>query len=138
MFVVYDGRESSAHITRKGFDYMKLDAQSREMLDLLLSSEPDGPRKSFSYHRICEISNLEEDDMFPVIKWLVSCGFAEYAYRTGNSGRKDVGISLTQSGLKYKEYVDMSRKERWIERAVGFVFGVASSFLAALIGWLLR
>lgn len=117
---------------------MKLDAQSKQMLELLRSSEPDGPRKSFSYQRICEISKLEEDDMFPIVKWLVSRGFAEYAYRTLATEKRDVGIVLTQAGLKYKEYVDMSRKERWIERAIGFAFGVASSFFAALIGSLLR
>ena len=73
-----------------------------------------------------------------IIKWLVSNGFAEYAYRAGTAGKMDVGVSLTQAGIKYKEYVDMSRKERWIERAIGFTFGVASSFFAALIGSLLR
>lgn len=117
---------------------MRLDTQSKQMLELLRSSKPDGPRKSFSYYRICEISGLEEDDMFPIIKWLVSNGFAEYAYRAGTTGKMDVGVSLTQAGIKYKEYVDMSRKERWIERAIGFTFGVASSFFAALIGSLLR
>lgn len=112
---------------------MLLDKESKAMLDLLLSSEPDKPRQSFSYEHICEISGKEEADMFRIVKGLVSNGFAEYAYRVTSSGRKDAGIALTQSGVKYKELGRLERRERWKERFFGFVFGVATSVFAAII-----
>ena len=112
---------------------MILDKESKDMLDLLLTSKPDSPRNSFSYDYICEISGIPEDDMFPIIKNLVKTGFAEYAYRVSSSGRKDAGIALTQVGLKYKEINRLERRERWKERIAGFCFGVASSVIAAII-----
>ena len=103
---------------------MILDKESKDMLDLLLTSKPDSPRNSFSYDYICEISS---------IKNLVKNGFAEYAYRVSSSGQKDAGIALTQVGLKYKEINRLERRERWKERIAGFCFGVASSVIAAII-----
>lgn len=51
---------------------MLIDKESREMLDLLLVSEPDCPHRAFSYDRICELSGLDEERMFPVVKGLLN------------------------------------------------------------------
>lgn len=112
---------------------MILDKESKDMLDLLLTSKPDSPRNSFSYDYICEISGIPDDDMFPIIKNLVKNGFAEYAYRVSSSGRKDAGIALTQVGLKYKEINRLERKERWKERAFGFFSGILITVIGGII-----
>ena len=113
---------------------MILDRESRKMLDLLISSEPDLPRRTFSYERICELSGKDPDDMFPIIKKLVSSGLAETGYAVTPSGKQhDRGIALSQDGRKYKEIGRLVRREQWKERIVGFVFGVLTSVAASLI-----
>lgn len=112
---------------------MLIDKESREMLDLLLVSEPDCPRRSFSYDRICELSGLDEERMFPIVKGLVEKGLAEPAYRSSSAGRRDVGIALTQSGIKYRELRSLERRERWKERAYGFFSGVLLTILSGVI-----
>lgn len=116
---------------------MILDKESIEMLDLLSVSTPDKPRKSFSYDYICELSNLDSDDMFPIVKNLVANGLAEYAYRVSSSGRQDAGIALTQAGLKRKELQRLEKRERWKERIAGFISGVAVELVVVLITILL-
>lgn len=112
---------------------MFVDSDSRGMLDLLLVSEPDCPRRSFSYDRICELSGLDDDKMFPIVKGLVERGLAEHAYRVSPAGRRDVGIALTQSGIKYRELQRLERAERWKERAYGFFSGMALTILSGFI-----
>lgn len=98
---------------------MLVDKQTRDALDKILLSEPDSPRKSYSYQRLCEILDLDEDDMFPVVKNLVDKGLAEYAYAVSGEKRRDVGIALKQDGLKHKELCRLERVQRWKERFVG-------------------
>lgn len=98
---------------------MLVDKQTRDALDKILSSKPDSPRKSYSYRHLCEVLDLDEDDMFPVIKNLVEKGLAEYAYAVSGQKRRDVGIALKQGGLKYKELCRLERVQRWKERFVG-------------------
>lgn len=112
---------------------MLIDKESREMLDLLLVSEPDCPHRAFSYDRICELSGLDEERMFPVVKGLVEKGLAEPAYRVSSAGRRAAGIALTQSGIKYRELCRLERVERWKERAYGFVSGMLLTLLSGLI-----
>lgn len=112
---------------------MLIDKESREMLDLLIVSEPDCPRRSFSYDRICELSGLDEERMFPVVNGLVEKGLAEPAYRVSSAGRRAAGIALTQSGIKYRELRRLERVERWKERAYGFISGVLLTALSGVI-----
>ena len=112
---------------------MLIDKVSREMLDLLLVSEPDCPHRSFSYEYLCELSGLDEDRVFPIVKGLVEKGLAEPAYRSSSAGRRDAGIALTQSGIKYRELRSLERRERWKERAYGFFSGVLLTLLSGII-----
>lgn len=112
---------------------MILDRQSKSALDRLLDAKPDRPRKSYSYDYVCEVLGLSADDIFPILKKLVSDGLAEYAYTVTKSGKKDVGIALTQNGLKYKEIGRLERRERWKERMFGFAFGVFTSVISSII-----
>lgn len=99
---------------------MILDRESRKMLDLLISSEPGLPRRTFSYERICELSGKDPDDTFPIIKKLVSSGLAETGYAVTPSGKRfDRGIALNQDGRKYKEIGRLERRQRWKERLIG-------------------
>ena len=118
---------------------MIIDRKTKELLDLLISSTPDKPRNSFSYDWICELSGLDEAEMFVCVKQLVKLELAEYAYRSTTSSRKDVGIALTQSGLRYKEIGKLERLERWKERLAGFIIGILTSVIGAvIIEWLTR
>lgn len=109
---------------------MTIDKASRKMLDLLIAAESDLPNKTFTYDTICEVSSLDEDDVLPIAKGLVSQGLAEIAsYFDG----PDIGISLTQKGLCYKELLGLERREKWLERLWGFITGV----IIATIPWLL-
>ena len=117
---------------------MVIDQKSKDMIDLLINSEPDGPRKSFSYGYICEISHMDADDMFPIVKNLISSGYAEYAYSNSKTfGQKDRGIALTQRGLKYEEYQKLESGARWKERIFGFFAGVITTSLGVLLQHLL-
>lgn len=112
---------------------MMIDKASRNMLDLLIAAEPDMPRNAFSYDAICELSALDEDDMFPIAKGLVAQGLAESAkYFDG----PDVGIALTQKGLCYKELLGLERRDRWLERLWGFLSGAVLATIPWLLGWL--
>lgn len=112
---------------------MLIDKASCNMLDLLIAGEPDLPGKTFSYDTICELSSLNEDDMLPIAKGLVSQGVAEKAnYYDG----PDVGIALTQKGLCYKELLGLERRQKWIERLWGFLSGAVLATIPWLLGWL--
>lgn len=116
---------------------MRIDRETKNTLDLLLASPPDGPRKSYSYAYLCQLLQLDEDDMFPIVKNLVEQGLAEYAYSVSASRRRDVGIALKYEGLKYREFKRIAAKERWLERLYGFLTGVAATVLTSLIAkWL--
>ena len=109
---------------------MLIDKASRKMLDLLIAGEPDLPEKTFTYDAMCELSSLDEDDVLPIAKGLVSQGLAESASYFGGP---DVGIALTQKGLCYKELLGLERRQKWFERLWGFITGV----IIATIPWLL-
>lgn len=112
---------------------MLVDKQTRNALDRIMSCQPDRPRKSYTYQYLCEILDLDEDDMFPIIKNLVDKGLAEYAYVVGRQGRRDIGIALKQDGLKHKELCRLERIQRWKERVCGFSSGVALTVVATVI-----
>lgn len=117
---------------------MFIDQESKDMIDLLINNKPDGVRKSFSYDYICELSGMNEDNMFPVVKNLVASGYAEHAYSNSKTfGRVDRGIALTQRGLKYKEYQKLESGARWKERIFGFIAGVVTTSLGVLLQHLL-
>lgn len=44
---------------------------------------------------------------------------------------------LTQIGLHYRELQKLERREKWKERAYGFVSGVVTTVIAELIAWLI-
>lgn len=112
---------------------MMIDKASRNMLDLLIAAEPDMPRNAFSYDAICELSALDEDDMYPIAKGLVAQGLAESAnYFDG----PDLGIALTQKGLCYKELLGLERNDRWRERLWGFLSGAVLATIPWLLGLL--
>ena len=100
------------------------------MLDNLISGTPDYPRGTFSYGHICEAFKIGEDDMFRIVKGLEEKKLVEYArWSKGPS----MGVALTQAGKAYKELRSLEARERWKERLLGFLFGVASSVLIAFI-----
>lgn len=100
------------------------------MLDNLISGTPDYPRGTYSYDHICEAFKIDEDDMFRIVKGLEEKKLVEYArWSSGPS----MGVALTQAGKTYKELRFLAARERWKERLLGFLFGVASSVLIAFI-----
>lgn len=109
---------------------MFLDKESRKMLDNLISGTPDYPRGTYSYDYICETFSVDEDDMFRIIEGLEEKNLVEYArWSSGPS----MGVALTQAGKAYKELRRLEAPERWKERIIGFLAGVASAVLVAFI-----
>ena len=105
---------------------MKIDKESRKMLDNLIGGTPDYPRKVFSYPHICEAFQIDEEDMFRIIKSLERRALVEYASWGGGD---DMGILLTQEGKSYKELARLDAIERWGERLWGFIFGASLAVL---------
>lgn len=113
---------------------MLIDKQSISIIKLLLNSTPDSPRNSFSYDYICELSNLNENDMFRIVKHLVKCGYAETVYSNSPTfGKQARGIALTQFGVRYKEYQKLETIVKWKERIYGFIAGVVSGVSIAYL-----
>lgn len=111
---------------------MFIDKDSRTMLDNLISGEPDYPRGAYSYSYICEAFNMDEDEMFRIVKGLVANNLAEYAYWNTSAGEVDMGVVLTQSGRAYKELKKLETLERWKERAWGFFSGIVVGVITTL------
>lgn len=118
---------------------MLIDRKLKPVLDLLIKSTPDRPMGAFSYDKICELSGMDQDEVFALTEKLISGGLAQYAYAVSREKRYAVGIALTYDGRKYKELGRLERIERWKERALGFISGVLATVLSSLIlSWLLR
>ena len=71
---------------------MFIDQKSKDMIDLLINSEPDGPRKSFSYGYICEISHGCRRHV-SYCENLISSGYAEYAYSNSKTFGQRIAAS---------------------------------------------
>ena len=109
---------------------MFLDKESKAMLDRLIAGTPDYPRGTYSYDYICETFSIDEDDMFRIVKGLEEKKLVEYVrWKSGPS----MGVAITQAGKAYKELRRLEAIERWKERIVGFLAGVASAVLVAFI-----
>lgn len=71
-------------------------------------------------------------------EYMVKNGLAEYRILSSRSSRIEVAFRLTHEGLHYREYRRLSAKERWAERAIGFISGllvsVAGSVIVSLLG----
>ena len=116
---------------------MLIDKESKKLIKLLRSGNPDGPRDSYSYEQICKISGLDENEMFRIVKNLVDVKCAEYVYRTSRQGRRDYGIALTQRGYRFDEYARLEAVERWKERILGFIMGAGATLVGVMVRYLL-
>ena len=120
---------------------MVLDAQSKEILDIMICSEPDGAHRSFSYPYLQSLSRWSEEEVSSIVNSLVEKRLADYAYTERERFRyghvdhfqENTGVRLTQDGRKYKELIHLERLEQWKERLFGFVSGVLVTVLSGVI-----
>ena len=96
---------------------MVLDAQSKEILDIMICSEPDGAHRSFSYPYLQSLSRWSEEEVSSIVNSLVEKRLADYAYTERERFRyghvdhfqENTGVRLTQDGRKYKELIHLER-----------------------------
>jgi len=110
---------------------MRIDKVSRIFLDNLKSGNPDYPHDTYSYKHICQSFDMAEDTMLRIVKGLAVDGYLEFATWNGSI---DMGVALTQKGYAYRELRSLEARERWKERFLGFLCGIATSLL---VWWLI-
>lgn len=105
-----------------------LDKKSKIFLDFL----ENRPNKNFIYYVEPEYPEElgDNDDLFALIRHLEKNGYVEII--TTSSGM-DIGVRLSHKGASRKEMHRLETRERWKERAWGFVSGVLVTILAQFI-----
>ena len=105
-----------------------LDKQSKMVLDSIIANESQYERYFLQKDKPLDIS---DDEMERILCCLAAGGYVTLDDINGCI----YGAHLTQKGFCYKEYQRLESVERWKERIVSFILGVASG---VLIGWLTK
>lgn len=105
-----------------------LDKRSEIFLNFL-ESRPD---KNFIYYEEPEYPEElgDNNDLFALIRYLEKTGYLEIIETSSGA---DMGVRLSHKGVNRKEMRLLEKKERWKERAWGFISGVLMTVLAGLI-----
>lgn len=91
------------------------------------------------FQALVDAAKAPPADVLAAVKYLAENGFVEYRrLHTRNGSAINLAFRLTHTGLHYKEFRFLAARERWLERAIGFVSGVLVSVAGGLIlAWLI-
>lgn len=80
---------------------------------------------------------ISEDELIDILEILQSKGYINVEYADLPDSFNINTLSVTPQGLNYKPQKMLTTKERWCERAYGFVAGIATSVILGYIPMLL-
>lgn len=124
----------------------KFDKLTRRLL-AFLSSKPAGTSFSISenwdsesdvsFGAVCAAVCAEAPEIQAAMAELVEQNLAKYRVLPSRSGPVAIAVLLRHRGLHWRELRSLERRERWKERAMGFVSGVLVTVLGGIIAELL-
>ena len=83
--------------------------------------------------QLCNTVNAQRSEVLAAVAYLVEQGLAQYRFLNSSTGHVNIAFRLTHQGLHYKEFRRLTSKERWKERIIGFMSGMAITVIGALI-----
>lgn len=108
---------------------MKLSSDCKNVLDVLHVLKPNNGVRFYTleyvFHNVG--NSLSPDALLAVLDTLASAEAIVWG------DKQHTAFALTELGRSYKEIDHLERKERWKERFYGFVFGVLTTVIAAVI-----
>ena len=88
---------------------------------------------SVNFLDLCSAVHATPEQVTSAIAYLVDINHAEYLTLGSPDNFTVVGFRLKHLGLHFKEFQRLTSKEKWKERAVGFLFGVLVSVISGII-----
>ena len=98
----------------------------------LYSDLSDGKAK-ISNSDICSALDICEEDLRAAVAYLVKIDYAQYHFLNVRPQPISASFCLKHEGLHYKEFRQLTNREKWNERIYGFITGVLTAILVALI-----
>lgn len=108
---------------------MKLSKNCKLILDTIISLKPDVAALYYTAHYVAE--HVELDISYDEYKGMLNTLAEVHAIEWGD--KQHTVFMLNEKGRAYKELDRLEAKERWVERVTGFVLGIISTLLVALI-----
>ena len=82
---------------------------------------------------LCRYTGAGREETLAWVAYMAEHGLVSYRHLKSRSGPVAIGFSLAHEGLHYKEFRRLTRRERWLERLLGFVSGVLVSVIGGLV-----
>ena len=86
---------------------------------------------------LCRYTGAGREETLAGVAYMAEHGLASYRHLKSRSGPVAIGFSLAHEGLHYKEFRRLTQREKWMERAYGFLSALALWAIQELIAMLL-
>ena len=86
---------------------------------------------------LCRYTGAGREETLAGVAYLEKLGLASYRCVTAQGRPLAIGFSLAHEGLHYKEFQRLTQREKWKERAYGFLSALALWAIQELITMLL-